>query len=259
MRVNRQKIALKKSLHVTPRSVFSLTYVKNTTLLRTLKQKQQLGKLSKYQTFSNGFFVISLTNNLRLQSDFMPKRAKSNEILFPYELKNILFHDRTLLKFEEALQTLQYEQEQDDTNLIEIDYPLLELRRVKGSDVVSRSLSFLLRVSNFHQLHAMTNGTYENETVEPTAQIIMLEKFSEVAEKEESNVICSFTVTSSDMESLLASTSLSSFADSALVENNDAQDGSLRSHTPSEKTLVVYGDGDESEKTDEARAHETIV
>ncbi len=62
----------------------------------------------------------------------MPKRAKSNEILFPYELKNILFHDRTLLKFEEALQTLQYEQEQDDTNLIEIDYPSWNFAESRG-------------------------------------------------------------------------------------------------------------------------------
>ncbi len=243
MKVKKQKISLRRTLEVTPKSVFSLLYLQNTTLLRSNKQKLQLKTLKKYANFDNGYFNLALTNNLRLQSDFVQRRPRANEILFPFELHKTIFSSKIFDKFEEAVSRLEKETENDTASLVEIDNVLLEMKRMKGADM-SKSLSFILRISNFHRLHAITSGVGFDDQIDVTAQIIMLEQFPDVEGKDGTNIISSFTVTAQDMSALLTSSNFATFIDT-LDENTEQSDNGSVQQPPAEKTVLVFGDEEE--------------
>ncbi len=250
MKVKKQRISLRRTIEVTEKSVFSLMFLRNTTLLRSNKQKLQLKTLRKFAEFQNGFFNLALTNNLRLQSDFVAKRPRANEILFPFELHQTLFSAKTFEKFEEAVAKLEEETQHDSSSLVEIDNKLLEVKRMKGLDV-SRSLSFVLRISNFHRLHAITSGGGFDDQIDVTAQIIMLEQYPEVEGKDGTNIISSFTVTAQDMSSLLSSNNFLTFGNTAHDENTEEGESPGLQQGPAEKTVLVYGDGEEGEQVPE--------
>ncbi len=229
-------LSLRKRSLTTQHSVFTIVSFRSQHLFSSSRHRNQLKYLNRYfdKKQREEIFLLSLSTNLRFPTESTYRR-RQNDIIFPGIMGPVLFSERVQSSLKEKSICLEEETAAAKDTLVEIDIPLLEMRKISSAS--KKYLQYKIRLSNWHKLQSITRQIPENEFVDITAQIVLCE-LNKDTEKE--NIIATFTVALCDMFNIIHDRSFDDFVQNKEGSNGDSS--SMDGEDEREKNILILGD-----------------